>query len=114
MRCCSGKPWRRTPSLTRPGRARSGPEHLGILALARVAGDDDELRDERLVRGQLDLDAEVARAVDHELAEETERCGHPLPSYSRRPPTTRSSGWSRNSAWATTPKLPPPEAPRAA
>src|SRR5215510_2972575 len=60
------------------GHRAKRPEHLRILALARVAGDDDELRGERRVRGQLGLDAEVARAVDRELAEETERLGDAL------------------------------------
>src|SRR5262249_40020536 len=60
------------------GHRAERPEHLGILALAGVAGDDDELRGERRVRGQLGLDAESAWAVDRELAEETERRGNPL------------------------------------
>src|SRR4029079_381240 len=60
------------------GHRAERPERFGSLGLAAIAGDNDELRSERRVGGQLSLDAEFARAVIRELAEEAERLGHPL------------------------------------
>src|SRR5829696_3376154 len=53
-------------------------EGIRILVPAGVARDDEELRGDRLVRGQLCLDAELARAVGAEIAKETERLADAL------------------------------------
>jgi len=60
------------------GHRAQRPEGFRLLPRPGVARDDDEFLPERRTRGELGLDAELARAPDRELAHKTERLGNAL------------------------------------
>ena len=90
------------------GHRAQRPEGFRVQCRPRAARDDDELQRERRIRGELGLDAELARAADRELAEETERLGNALSLVLEAPADDPLEWVEPELGLGTTPKLPPP------